>query len=52
VKGLICMVKPTCRFVGIPNENVHFGEPAFYARRVSVEKKPLSEEDIKITMTH
>ena len=51
VKGLIRMgeAKSTCRFVGIPVENAHFMNMPFYETG-TVAKKPLSEEDIKITM--
>jgi glucosamine-6-phosphate deaminase len=51
IKGLIRMgeAKATCRFVGIPVENAHFMNMPFYETG-KVAKKPLSEEDIKITM--
>ncbi|GAB4015602.1 glucosamine-6-phosphate deaminase [Spirosoma koreense] len=51
VKGLIRMgeAKATCRFVGIPVENAHFLNMPFYETG-TVAKKPLSEEDIQITM--
>lgn len=51
VKGLIRMgeAKSTCRFVGIPVENAHFLNMPFYETG-TVAKKPLSEEDIRITM--
>ena len=51
VKGLIRMgeAKSTCRFVGIPVENAHFMNMPFYETG-TVAKKPLSEEDIQITM--
>lgn len=51
VKGLIRMgeAKATCRFVGIPVENAHFLNMPFYETG-KVAKKPLSEEDIQITM--
>ncbi len=51
VKGLIRMgeAKSTCRFVGVPVENAHFMNLPFYETG-KVEKKPLSEEDVKITM--
>ena len=38
-----------CRFVGIPSENCHFLELPFYETGTIV-KKPLSDEDIKITV--
>ncbi|GAB3707551.1 glucosamine-6-phosphate deaminase [Spirosoma flavus] len=51
VKGLIRMgeAKATCRFVGIPVENAHFLNMPFYETG-TVAKKPLGEDDIKITM--
>ncbi|RYC67526.1 MULTISPECIES: glucosamine-6-phosphate deaminase [Spirosoma] len=51
VKGLIRKgeAKSTCRFVGIPVENAHFMNMPFYETG-KVAKKPLSEEDIQITM--
>ena len=51
VKGLIRMgeAKSTCRFVGIPVANAHFLNMPFYETG-TVAKKPLSEEDIQITM--
>jgi glucosamine-6-phosphate deaminase len=38
-----------CRFVGIPSENSHFLELPFYETGTIV-KKPLSDEDIRITV--
>ncbi len=51
VKGLIRMgeAKNTCRFVGVPAENAHFMDLPFYETG-KVEKKPVSEDDILITM--
>ncbi|WP_407704830.1 glucosamine-6-phosphate deaminase [Tellurirhabdus rosea] len=51
VKGLIRRgeAKSTCRFVGIPVENAHFLDMPFYETG-KVEKKPLSEEDIRVVM--
>ena len=51
VKGIIRMgeAKSTCRFVGIPIRNAHFMNLPFYETG-TVAKKPLSEEDIQITM--
>ena len=51
VKGLIRMgeAKSTCRFVGVPVENAHFMNLPFYETG-KVEKRPISEADIKITM--
>lgn len=49
VKGLIRQgeAKATCRFVGIPMENVHFLNMPFYESG-TVQKKPLGPEDITI----
>lgn len=41
--------KAACRFVGIPEERVHFLDMPFYETG-KVKKKPLGEEDIKIVM--
>ncbi|MEY3450785.1 MAG: hypothetical protein RL711_610 [Bacteroidota bacterium] len=51
VKGLIRKgeAKATCRYVGIPDENAHFMNLPFYETG-TVEKKPVGEEDIQITM--
>ncbi|MBO0939446.1 glucosamine-6-phosphate deaminase [Fibrella sp. HMF5335] len=51
VKGVIRRgeAKSTCRFVGIPVENAHFMNLPFYETG-KVEKKPLGEDDIRITM--
>ncbi|GAA4448579.1 glucosamine-6-phosphate deaminase [Nibrella saemangeumensis] len=51
IKGLIRKgeAKSTCRFVGIPVENAHFLNMPFYETG-KVEKKPLSEDDIKVVM--
>ena len=49
VKGLIRRgeAKATCRFVGIPMEQVHFLDMPFYETG-TVQKKPVGEEDIQI----
>ncbi|GAB3257148.1 glucosamine-6-phosphate deaminase [Larkinella harenae] len=49
VKGLIRQgeAKATCRFVGIPPEQVHFLNMPFYETGL-VQKKPLSEADYRI----
>jgi glucosamine-6-phosphate deaminase len=49
VKGLIRQgeAKATCRFVGIPMENVHFLNMPFYESG-TVQKKPLGEVDVEI----
>jgi glucosamine-6-phosphate deaminase len=49
VKGLIRRgeAKATCRYVGIPEENVHFLDMPFYETG-RIEKKPLSEVDVNL----
>jgi len=51
IKGLIrrCEAKATCRYVGIPDNNIHFMNLPFYETG-TIEKKPMGEKDIKITM--
>lgn len=51
IKGLIrqCEAKATCRHVGIKEENVHFMNLPFYETGM-VEKKPMGEADVAITM--
>lgn len=51
IKGLIrrCEAKATCRYVGINDENIHFMNLPFYETG-TIEKKPMGEEDIKLTM--
>ena len=51
IKGLIrrCEAKATCRYVGIKDENIHFQNLPFYETG-SIEKKPMSEKDVKVTM--
>ncbi|MEI7959372.1 MAG: glucosamine-6-phosphate deaminase [Chitinophagaceae bacterium] len=51
IKGLIrrCEAKATCRYVGLKDENHHFLDLPFYETG-AIEKKPMSEVDIKITM--
>ncbi len=51
IKGLIRQgeAKATCRYVGIPDENIHFQNLPFYETG-TIEKKPMSEKDIKVTM--
>ncbi|HEX6915337.1 MAG TPA: glucosamine-6-phosphate deaminase [Chitinophagaceae bacterium] len=51
IKGLIrrCEAKATCRYVGLPETNYHFMNLPFYETG-TVEKKPMGEEDIRITM--
>jgi glucosamine-6-phosphate deaminase len=51
IKGLIrrCEAKATCRYVGIKDENIHFLNLPFYETG-TIEKKPMSDEDVKITV--
>jgi glucosamine-6-phosphate deaminase len=51
IKGLIrrCEARATCRYVGIKEDNIHFLNLPFYETGM-IEKKPMSEKDIKITM--
>jgi glucosamine-6-phosphate deaminase len=51
IKGLIrrCEAAATCRYVGIKETGIHFMNLPFYETGL-IEKKPMSEEDIKITM--
>ncbi len=51
IKGLIRRgeARATCRYVGIPDENIHFQNLPFYETG-TIEKKPMGEEDVKITM--
>jgi glucosamine-6-phosphate deaminase len=49
IKGLIRVseAKNTCRFVGVPQENIHFLNMPFYETG-TVQKKPLGDGDYKI----
>ncbi len=51
IKGLIRRgeAKATCRYVGIADKNIHFLNLPFYETG-TIEKKPMSEKDIKITI--
>lgn len=51
IKGLIrrCEAKATCRYVGLTDDRCHFMNLPFYETG-TVEKKPLSEVDIQITI--
>ena len=51
IKGLIrqCEAKATCRYVGIPEHNIHFQNLPFYETG-TIEKKPMSDEDVEITI--
>ena len=51
IKGLIrrCEAKATCRYVGLKEENIHFLNLPFYETG-TIEKKPMSKEDVNITL--
>jgi glucosamine-6-phosphate deaminase len=51
IKGLIrrCEAKATCRYVGIKEDNYHFQNLPFYETG-TIEKKPMGEEDVLLTM--
>jgi glucosamine-6-phosphate deaminase len=51
IKGLIRRgeAKATCRYVGIPESNIHFQDLPFYETG-TIEKNPMSEDDIKVTV--
>lgn len=51
IKGLIrrCEARATCRYVGISEQNVHFQNLPFYETG-TIEKKPMGEEDIQLTV--
>ena len=51
IKGLIrrSEARATCRYVGLKDENIHFLNLPFYETG-TIEKKPMGEEDIQITM--
>jgi glucosamine-6-phosphate deaminase len=51
IKGLIRRgeAKAACRYVGIKEENIHFLNLPFYETG-TIEKKPMSEKDIRITV--
>ncbi len=51
IKGLIrrCEAKATCRYVGIGDKRAHFQNLPFYETG-TIEKKPMGEEDVKVTM--
>jgi glucosamine-6-phosphate deaminase len=52
IKGLIRRgeAKATCRYVGIPETNIHFQNLPFYETG-TIEKKPMGEEDVVQTIT-
>lgn len=51
IKGLIrrCEARATCRYVGIKEDNCHFQNLPFYETG-TIEKKPMGEEDVRLTM--
>ncbi len=51
IKGLIRRgeAKAACRYVGIPDENVHFLDMPFYETGL-IQKQPIGEEDVQIVM--
>jgi glucosamine-6-phosphate deaminase len=51
IKGLIrvCEAKATCRYVGLTDDRAHFLNLPFYETG-TIEKKPMGEADIEITM--
>ncbi len=51
IKGLIRRgeAKATCRYVGLPDENIHFMNLPFYETG-TIEKKPMGEKDVEITV--
>jgi glucosamine-6-phosphate deaminase len=51
IKGLIrqCEARAACRYIGISEKNIYFQNLPFYETG-SIEKKPMGEKDIKLTM--
>lgn len=51
IKGLIrrCEASATCKYVGVPEANRHFQNLPFYETG-EVQKKPMGEEDVQLTM--
>ena len=51
IKGLIRVseARATCRYVGLPDDRAHFLNLPFYETG-TIEKKPMSEKDIEITI--
>lgn len=51
IKGLIrrCEARATCRYVGLPEGHWHFQNLPFYETG-TIEKKPMGEEDIRLTV--
>ncbi len=52
IKGLIrqCEARATCRYVGLKEEQIHFQNLPFYETG-TIEKKPISQADIDLTVT-
>ena len=51
IKGLIrrCEARATCKYVGLPDENIHFMNLPFYETG-TIEKFPMGEEDVVLTV--
>jgi glucosamine-6-phosphate deaminase len=51
IKGLIrrCEARATCRYVGIPDDSIHFMNLPFYETG-TIEKKPMGEADVELTI--
>ncbi len=51
IKGLIrrCEARATCKYVGIPVDNIHFMNLPFYETG-TIEKKPMGQEDVDLTV--
>lgn len=51
IKGLIrrCEARAACRYVGVPEKNINFLNLPFYETG-TIEKRPMSEKDIRITI--
>ncbi|MEO6288640.1 MAG: glucosamine-6-phosphate deaminase [Ginsengibacter sp.] len=51
IKGLIrrCEARATCKYVGLTEDQIHFMNLPFYETG-TIEKKPLSYEDVKLTV--
>ena len=51
IKGLIrrCEARATCRYIGIPEDHIHFMNLPFYETG-TIEKNPMGEEDIQTTI--
>lgn len=51
IKGLIrrCEARATCKYVGLTEDKIHFMNLPFYETG-TIEKNPLSDEDVKLTV--